>query len=165
MNECKEMAYVFRNATDNSLVLVDEFARSTDPLEGAAICCAVAESLLARKCFCLFSSHFFEMYQICKQNPGRSRHYTLTSLEHQSSVVSFSYKAIEVKDNNLETIINYGIKICKVLGFPKKIVETALGIWKSMSPGPLLSPQTQKAELYRRLMTLKFAQPMTGTSD
>ncbi|GCC35757.1 hypothetical protein chiPu_0014245 [Chiloscyllium punctatum] len=61
MKEMKEVTYIMHNATDKSLIIIDELGRGTSTEEGIGICHAVCEFLLSFKAFTLFATHFLEV--------------------------------------------------------------------------------------------------------
>ena len=62
--ELHNLQWVLNNMTSNSIICFDEFARSTSPEEGIALCIALLEFIKKRNCFCIFSTHFLRL--ICK---------------------------------------------------------------------------------------------------
>ena len=67
--ECQEMSHIARNVTNKSLVLVDEFGRSTSTIDGVAIAWAMSERLLAAQCFVLFATHYTELTELPQVYP------------------------------------------------------------------------------------------------
>jgi DNA mismatch repair protein MutS len=61
MVEMEEVALILKEATENSLVLLDEVGRGTSSLDGVAIATAVAEALHERRAYTLFATHYFEL--------------------------------------------------------------------------------------------------------
>lgn len=61
MVEMEEVALVLKEATERSLVLLDEVGRGTSSLDGVAIATALAEALHERRCYTLFATHYFEL--------------------------------------------------------------------------------------------------------
>ncbi|EDO35291.1 predicted protein [Nematostella vectensis] len=61
MLEMKEINYIIQNASDKSLIIVDELGRGTSSEEGVGICYAVCEHLLGIKAFTFFATHFLEL--------------------------------------------------------------------------------------------------------
>ncbi|TNN42249.1 MutS 4 [Liparis tanakae] len=64
MLEMKEISYIIHNASDRSLIIVDELGRGTSAEEGIGICHSVCEFLLGLKAFTLFATHFLELCQL-----------------------------------------------------------------------------------------------------
>lgn len=67
MVEMSETASILRNATDKSLVILDEIGRGTSTFDGLAIAWAVVEHLLDHKkvgCKTLFATHYHELSEL-----------------------------------------------------------------------------------------------------
>ena len=64
--ELHNLQWVLNNMTSNSIICFDEFARSTSPEEGIALCVAMLEYIKKRNCFCIFSTHFLQLLHIYK---------------------------------------------------------------------------------------------------
>lgn len=64
MLEMKEVSYIIHNASDQSLIIIDELGRGTSAEEGIGICHSVCEFLLSRKAFTLFATHYLELCQL-----------------------------------------------------------------------------------------------------
>ncbi len=62
MNEMIEVCSLVKNATENSLLLIDELGRGTSTEDGIAISAAIIEHITNNiKCYCLFATHFYEL--------------------------------------------------------------------------------------------------------
>lgn len=59
--EMREIHYIIQNASDKSLIVIDELGRGTSSEEGVGICFSIAETLLKRKTFTFFATHFLEL--------------------------------------------------------------------------------------------------------
>jgi DNA mismatch repair protein MSH4 len=64
MIEMKEMSYIIRNITPNSLVIIDELGRGTSVEEGVGLCFAISEHLIQSQAFTLFATHFLELTKL-----------------------------------------------------------------------------------------------------
>jgi DNA mismatch repair protein MSH4 len=52
------MSYIINNMTADSLIVIDEFGRSTSNQEAMALCWAVAEKIISSKAFTFFATHY-----------------------------------------------------------------------------------------------------------
>lgn len=119
MVEMSEMANILNNATENSLVLVDEIGRGTSTFDGLSIAYA-ALSYLAQeiKAYTLFSTHYFELTKIA-DSVENIYNLHLDAISQGEDIV-FLYK---VKEG--PTSKSYGIQVAKIAGLPKKVIEIA----------------------------------------
>lgn len=115
--EMTETANILRNATERSLVIMDEVGRGTSTEDGLAIATAVAEHLLNRiGCRTLFATHYHEM--------GRMEHTALIKLcmevsDSEGSVV-FLRRVIQGVAAS-----SYGIHVAAMAGVPQCVIERA----------------------------------------
>ena len=119
MVEMTETAYILAEATDKSLVLIDEIGRGTSTFDGMALahaCCAyLAEKLRA---FCLFSTHYFELTRLPERYPQIRNCHLAASLSE--SKIVFLYK-VEAG----ATHRSYGLEVAALAGIPEAVLEMA----------------------------------------
>ena len=127
MVEMWEVSNILKNATENSLVLLDEVGRGTSTYDGLSIAWSVIEYICKNKnlrCKTLFATHYHE----------------LTKLEEIKGVKNYSVAVKEV-DNNiifLRKIIeggadqSYGIEVAKLAGIPKEVIDRAKEILEKL---------------------------------
>lgn len=82
MVEMTETASILRNATPDSLVLIDEIGRGTSTFDGLSLAFAIAEYLLALQAYTLFATHYFELTQLADVHQN-CRNIHLGASEHQ----------------------------------------------------------------------------------
>jgi DNA mismatch repair protein MutS len=117
MVEMTEMANILRNATDQSLVVVDEIGRGTSTFDGLALAWACASDLAARvKSFTLFSTHYFELTSLAEQLSGLSNVH-LDAVEHGNDIV-FLYS---VKKGPASQ--SYGLQVARLAGVPDHVIN------------------------------------------
>lgn len=119
MVEMSEMAYILNNATDNSLILVDEIGRGTSTFDGLALAWSCALELAkAIKAFTLFSTHYFEITALA-DGLSSVENVHLEAAEHAQNIV-FLYS---VKSGPASQ--SYGLQVAKLAGIPLRVIESA----------------------------------------
>ncbi len=119
MVEMTEMAHILRNATRNSLVLVDEIGRGTSTFDGLALAWACASDLAVRvKAVTLFSTHYFELTALADKLNGVTNVH-LDAIEHGADIV-FLYS---VKKGPASQ--SYGLQVARLAGVPDNVIQEA----------------------------------------
>ncbi len=120
MVEMTEMANILRNASPNSLVLVDEIGRGTSTYDGLSLAWACAVDLARRlKAFSLFATHYFEITELAEQLKSVNNIH-LDAVEHGQDIV-FMY---HVKDGPANQ--SYGVQVARLAGLPSPVLDAAL---------------------------------------
>jgi len=119
MVEMSETANILHNATENSLVLMDEIGRGTSTFDGLSLAWACANYLAEEiKSFTLFATHYFELTTLNEtQNNIANVH--LDAIEHGDSIV-FLHSVKEGPANQ-----SYGLQVAALAGVPKKVITQA----------------------------------------
>jgi DNA mismatch repair protein MutS len=119
MVEMTETAYILRNATAQSLVLMDEIGRGTSTFDGLALAWASAE-YLARELgsFALFATHYFELTALPQMLAGVVNVH-VEALEHGDQI-AFLYSVKEGPANR-----SYGLQVAALAGVPRPVIERA----------------------------------------
>ncbi|MGA8260945.1 MAG: DNA mismatch repair protein MutS [Arenicellales bacterium] len=119
MVEMSEMARILNNATDQSLVLVDEIGRGTSTFDGLALAWSCAVDLAQRvRSFTLFSTHYFEITALADRLDSVANVH-LDAVEHHHDIV-FLYS---VKPGPASQ--SYGLQVAKLAGIPRRVIEAA----------------------------------------
>nr|WP_297459781.1 DNA mismatch repair protein MutS [uncultured Halomonas sp.] len=118
MVEMTETASILHNATDQSLVLMDEIGRGTSTFDGLSLAWASAEHLARVKAFTLFATHYFEMTALADQAEGVANVH-LTAAEHKEGIV-FMHR---VEDGPASQ--SYGLQVAQLAGVPQAVIERA----------------------------------------
>lgn len=119
MVEMTETANILHNATDKSLVLLDEIGRGTSTFDGLSLAWAVAKQLLEKnKALTLFATHYFELTRIVDESKHAANVH-LDAVEHGQGIV-FLHKVEEGAANQ-----SYGIQVAQLAGIPKSVVQLA----------------------------------------
>ncbi len=119
MVEMTEAALILQNATNKSLVLLDEIGRGTSTFDGLSLAWAIASYLTTDiKAFTLFSTHYFEMTQLPTLYPSVSNIH-LDAVEFGESLV-FLYSVQEGPASQ-----SYGIQVAQLAGVPESVISIA----------------------------------------
>jgi DNA mismatch repair protein MutS len=119
MVEMTESANILHNATDRSLVLMDEVGRGTSTFDGLALAWAIARQLLERnKSLTLFATHYFEMTRLALDHPSAANVH-LDAVEHKDTIV-FLHALEEGPASQ-----SYGLQVAQLAGVPKAVVRNA----------------------------------------
>lgn len=119
MVEMTETAYILRQATHKSLVLIDEIGRGTSTYDGMALayatCIYLAQTI---KAYSLFSTHYFELTQLPEQfNCIRNVHLQATLANGR---IVFLYQVEEGSANR-----SYGLEVAQLAGIPTEVLQLA----------------------------------------
>ncbi|HCM47036.1 MAG TPA: DNA mismatch repair protein MutS [Colwellia sp.] len=119
MVEMTETANILHNATDKSLVLLDEIGRGTSTYDGLSLAWACAEMLaLKTKAFTLFATHYFELTMLADQIPTLANVH-LDAMEHHDNIV-FMHAIQEGAASK-----SFGLQVAQLAGVPKMVIKRA----------------------------------------
>jgi DNA mismatch repair protein MutS len=119
MVEMTEAANILHNATERSLVLVDEIGRGTSTFDGLALAYAIARHLLeANRSYTLFATHYFELTRLNEEFPQLANVH-LSAVEHQHSIV-FLHSVNEGAASQ-----SYGLQVAALAGVPHSVIRRA----------------------------------------
>ena len=119
--EMSETAGILRNATNKSLVILDEIGRGTSTFDGLAIAWAVVEYLLDQKkvgAKTLFATHYHELSELEGRFPG-VKNYCISVMEHGEEVI-FLRKIMPGGADK-----SYGVYVARLAGIPNSVVARA----------------------------------------
>ncbi|RTI06829.1 DNA mismatch repair protein MutS [Thermus scotoductus] len=124
MVEMEEVALILKEATERSLVLLDEVGRGTSSLDGVAIATAVAEALHERRCYTLFATHYFELTALPL---SRLKNLHVAAKEEEGGL-TFYHQVLPGPASK-----SYGVEVARMAGLPKEVVERAKSLLLSMA--------------------------------
>ena len=142
--EMNETANILNNATDHSLVLLDEIGRGTSTFDGLSIAWAVSEYLHNEKTIqakTLFATHYHELTELAILYP-KIKNYNVTVEEWNNKII-FLRKIIPGGTDN-----SYGIHVAQMAGLPRSVIERAREILTNLEANEL-SPN-RKPKLAKR---------------
>ncbi len=131
MVEMNETANILNNATEKSLVILDEIGRGTSTFDGLAIAWAVAEDLVQKNdkgVKTLFATHYHELTDLARTEE-RVRNYSIAVREWNDTII-FLHKLVKGGTNR-----SYGIQVAALAGVPERVVQRAGAILKNIEQG------------------------------
>ena len=126
MVEMVEAANILNNATDRSLVLLDEIGRGTSTYDGLALAWACAAHLAGKvRAFTLFATHYFELTALPDQFDCAANVH-LEALEHAHRIV-FMHRVRPGPANR-----SYGLQVAALAGVPGNVIADARAVLESL---------------------------------
>ena len=122
MVEMNETALILNNATESSLVILDEIGRGTATFDGLSIAWAVAEHLNDKiGCRTLFATHYHELTALSESRAGVGNA-NVAVREHNDKII-FLRKIVEGSADR-----SYGIQVARLAGLPPEIIKRSKSI-------------------------------------
>jgi DNA mismatch repair protein MutS len=119
MVEMTETANILNNATDRSLVILDEIGRGTSTLDGLSLAWAIAEHIAGGvRCRTLFATHYHELTDLAQRFKG-VRNLNVAVREWEDQVI-FLHRIVEGGTDR-----SYGIHVARLAGVPKQVLDRA----------------------------------------
>jgi DNA mismatch repair protein MutS len=119
MVEMSETANILNNATQRSLLILDEVGRGTSTFDGVSIAWAVTEYICRHlKSRTLFATHYHELTELALMFPN-VRNYNIAVKEWNEEII-FLRKIVEGGTDK-----SYGIHVARLAGIPREVVERA----------------------------------------
>ena len=139
MVEMMEVANILKEATPNSLVILDEIGRGTSTYDGLSIAWAVAEYIADKeKCGAktLFATHYHELIELEEKLEG-VKNYSIAVKEKGEDVV-FLRKIVKGGTDE-----SYGIHVAKLAGVPKVVTKRAGEILRTLEKKNIMTGKKQ----------------------
>jgi len=118
MVEMIETANILNNASERSLVILDEIGRGTSTFDGMALAWAVAERIVQMKTRALFATHFHQLTDMANQYHGVKNVHTLA--KESGDTIVFLHK---IADGGTDR--SYGVHVAALAGVPDQVVKRA----------------------------------------
>jgi DNA mismatch repair protein MutS len=131
MVEMNETANILNNATENSLVILDEIGRGTSTYDGLAIAWAVAEELADKNdkgVMTLFATHYHELTDLATTHQ-RIQNYSI-AVRESNDTIFFLHRLVKGATNR-----SYGIQVAGLAGVPEHVVSRAHEILANIEKG------------------------------
>lgn len=142
MVEMTEVANILRNATKNSLLILDEIGRGTSTFDGLAIAWAVIEHISSTKLLgakTLFATHYHELTELEGTMSGVNNY--CIAVKEQGDDIIFLRKIIKGGADK-----SYGIQVAKLAGVPDSVIERAKELVEELSHADITARAREIAE-------------------
>nr|VFK22148.1 MAG: DNA mismatch repair protein MutS [Candidatus Kentron sp. LFY] len=129
MVEMTETANILHNATEQSLVLIDEIGRGTSTYDGLSLAFASALHLAERvRAFTLFATHYFELTDLPKRVASVANVH-LRAMEHGGKIIFLHHVEEGAADRS------YGIQVAALAGIPPDVLDRAREVLRDLESG------------------------------
>ncbi len=150
MVEMSETAHILSNATERSLVILDEIGRGTATWDGLSIAWAVAEHLHDEvDALTLFATHYHELTELSRQRSGVFN--LSVAVKEWEEEIIFLHKVISGPANR-----SYGIQVARLAGVPSPVVDRARDVLHTLetaAEAPALRPSKAAGPVARPVET------------
>ncbi len=147
MVEMMEVATILREATNKSLVILDEIGRGTSTYDGLSIAWAVAEYMVNPEtigCKTLFATHYHELTSLEEKTDG-IKNYQIAVQENGEDII-FLRKIIQGGTDE-----SYGIHVAKLAGVPKKVLQRSNEILKTLEKKVRIREKQEEKEMKNKV--------------
>jgi DNA mismatch repair protein MutS len=137
MVEMNETANIINNATERSLVILDEIGRGTSTFDGLSIAWSVAEFLYDKiKARSLFATHYHELTKLAEDRKGVCN--LNVAVREWNEQIIFLRKIIPGGADK-----SYGIQVARLAGLPKEVLDRAKEILAHLETSSRATTQTK----------------------
>jgi len=152
MVEMTETATILNNATEQSLVLMDEIGRGTSTFDGLSLAWAAAHHMAEKlRSFTLFATHYFELTALADE-VADCKNVHLDATEHNGQLVFLH--AVKPGPANQ----SYGLQVASLAGVPPQVIQRAQRFLSSLESQQIAAQDTMQTQL-----PLTMADPVTQT--
>jgi DNA mismatch repair protein MutS len=139
MVEMIETANILNNATERSLVILDEIGRGTSTLDGLSLAWAIAEHIASEvRCRTLFATHYHELTDLAQRFTG-VRNLNVAVREWEDQVI-FLHRIVEGGTDR-----SYGIHVARLAGVPRAVLERARQLLSELSVQHVGRPRVSRS--------------------
>ncbi|MCX6834348.1 MAG: DNA mismatch repair protein MutS, partial [candidate division Zixibacteria bacterium] len=157
--EMVETANILNNATDRSLVLLDEVGRGTSTFDGLSVAWSVVERLNeTSRCRTVFATHYHELTGMAELYP-RIHNYQVAVKKREDTVV-FLHKIVAGGCDD-----SYGIEVARLAGLPRPTITRAKQILRLLESGKFTQSELGRGLYKERVQTSFFEPPVSKVED
>ena len=154
MVEMTETATILNNATEQSLVLMDEIGRGTSTFDGLSLAWAAAHHMGEKtRAFTLFATHYFELTALAQELPGCGNVH-LDATEHEGQLV-FLHSVKPGPANQ-----SYGLQVASLAGVPGDVIRRARSYLKTLESQQAAQANNPQGQLDFRAEEPAVVDPM-----
>ena len=142
MVEMMEVAAILKEATSNSLIILDEIGRGTSTFDGLSIAWAVAEYIAdINKCGAktLFATHYHELTELENKLEG-IKNYSIAVKEKGEDII-FLRKIVKGRTDE-----SYGVHVARLAGVPKEVTKRANQILNTLERKSIIGSKKEEKE-------------------
>ncbi|KAA8909324.1 muts domain V-domain-containing protein [Sphaerosporella brunnea] len=161
-SEMRETAFILRNVSRGSMVIVDELGRGTSPRDGMAIALAVCEALVESRALVWFATHFREITEILAERAGVVNLHMQVEMESQEKMTML-YK---IADGSVQDE-HYGLILARLVQLPQGILDRATQVSAALTRRRDTSKKNSEAYQIarRRNLVLKLLETLVQARD
>lgn len=140
MVEMNEVSNILKNATEKSLIILDEIGRGTSTYDGLSIAWAVVEYICEKiGAKTLFATHYHELTQL-EEKMSCVKNYCV-AVKKRGDDITFLRRIIEGGADD-----SYGVEVAKLAGIPNKVIKRAQELVKDLEGDKISLESSQKFE-------------------
>jgi len=125
MLEMNEAAAILNNATDRSLIILDEIGRGTSTFDGISIAWAIVEHLQKLNALTLCATHYHELTALAQELDSVENF--SVRVEEEGEQIVFLRKIVAGEADK-----SYGVQVARLAGLPKSVVKRALDVMEQL---------------------------------
>jgi len=159
MVEMNEVAYILKNATTDSLIVLDEVGRGTATYDGLSLAWAIAEYIVENnslKTKTLFATHYHELTELEEKHPTVFNLHV--AVKEQGEDMIFLHKILPGKADR-----SYGIHVAKLAGLPNSVIRKAAALLSELEKNTSKAKNTKiigDRSLQPSLFDLEYTHPL-----
>ena len=139
MVEMNEAAAILNNATDRSLIILDEIGRGTSTFDGISLAWSIVEFLRNQGALTLCATHYHEMTAMAKQMK-KVKNFNILIKEEADQII-FMRKVVPGEADK-----SYGVQVAKLAGLPASVIDRAVVVMENLESVSLESHLPQLIE-------------------
>ena len=131
MLEMNEAAAILNNATDRSLIILDEIGRGTSTFDGISIAWAIVEHLQKLNALTLCATHYHELTALAQELDSVENF--SVRVEEEGEQIVFLRKIVAGEADK-----SYGVQVARLAGLPKSVVKRALDVMEQLEEASMV---------------------------